>query len=89
MTNISPIVSTVHTPTVLSESRAASAEPLLTSEDISSIFRVASKPGMGRGSSTSQTRLKIMKYMTPRNPANIDAMIPMNARLRVSTELRR
>ena len=81
------MVRTVQIPTVFRESLAASAEPELTSEDMSSIFRVASKPGIGSGSSTSQTLLKMMKYITPRNPANMEAMIPMNARLSVSTEL--
>ena len=89
MTNMMPIVRTVHTPTVRRESRAASAEPVLTSEDMSSILRVASNPGMGSGSSTSHTRLNMMKYITPRKPANIEAMMPTNARFRVSTELRR
>ena len=59
-------------------------DPELTSEEISSIFRVASNPGIGRGSSTSQMRLKMIKYITPRKPANMEAMIPMNARFRVS-----
>ena len=80
------IVATVHTPTVFKESRAASAAPVLTSEAMSSIFNVASKPGIGRGSSTSQTLLKIMKYITPRKPANMDAIIPMKASCSVSTE---
>ena len=86
MTNIKPMVRTVQTPTVRSDSRAASADPELTSEEMSSIFSVASKPGIGRGSSTSQTRRKMMKYITPRKPANIEAIIPTNARFRVSTE---
>ena len=89
MTNMKPIVMTVQRPTVLSESLAASAEPVLTSEAMSSIFSVASKPGIGRGSSTSQTLRKMMKYITPRKPANIDATIPMKARFSVSTEERR
>ena len=53
---------------------------------MSSILRVASNPGMGSGSSTNQTRLNMMKYITPRKPANIDAMMPMNASWKVSTE---
>ena len=80
------MVRTVQIPTVFSDSRAASAEPVLTSDAMSSIFRVASNPGIGRGSSTSQTRLKMMKYITPRKPANIEAMMPMKARLRVSID---
>ena len=76
----------VHNPTVFNESRAVSAAPLLTSDAISNIFNVASKPGIGRGSSTSQTRLKMMKYITPKNPANIDAIIPMKASCKVSTD---
>ena len=80
------MVITVHEPTVLSESRAASAAPELTSEAISNIFSVASNPGIGKGSSTNQTLRNIMKYITPRNPANIEAIIPMNANCRVSTE---
>ncbi len=86
MRNMNPIVRTVHNPTVLRDSLAASAAPLLTSDEISSILRVASNPGIGNGSSTSQTRLKMMKYITPRKPANIEAMIPMNASCNVSTE---
>ena len=86
MRNMKPIVRTVHSPTVLSESRAASAAPLFTSEAMSSIFRVASNPGIGSGSSTNHTRLKMMKYMTPRNPANIEAMMPMKASWNVSTD---
>ena len=84
--NMNAMVATVHTPTVFKESLAASAAPVLTSEAMSSIFKVASKPGIGNGSSTSQTLLKIMKYITPRKPANIDAIMPMNANCRVSTE---
>ena len=47
---------------------------------MSSILRVASKPGKGSGSSTNHTRLKMMKYITPRKPANIDATMPMKAK---------
>ncbi len=79
MTNMKPMVKTVHMPTVLRDSLAVSAAPALTSDAMSSIFSVASKPGIGSGSSTSHTLLNMMKYITPRNPANIDAMIPMNA----------
>ncbi len=73
------MVITVETPTVFSESFACSAAPLETSQAISNKTNVASKPGIGSGSSTNQTRLKIMKYITPKNPANIEAIIPMNA----------
>ena len=83
---MNPMVRSVHMPTVLRESLAASAAPVLTSEAMSSIFRVASKPGIGSGSSTSHTLLKIMKYMTPKKPANIDAIMPMKASCTVSTD---
>ena len=69
---------------VFNESRACSTAPVLTSEAISSILRVASKPGRGSGSSTNQTLRKIMKYITPRNPANILATMPINAKLNAS-----
>ena len=69
----------VHKPIVFNDSRACSTAPVLTSEAMSSIFRVASKPGKGNGSSTNQTRLKIMKYITPRKPANIEATMAMKA----------
>ena len=78
------MVSAVHTPMVLSESRACSTAPVLTSEEMSNILSVASKPGSGSGSSTSHTRRKMMKYITPRNPANIDATIPMKASVNAS-----
>ena len=78
----------VHNPMVFKDSRACSTAPELTSLAMSSIFRVASKPGNGSGSSTNHTRLKIMKYITPRNPANIDATIPTKASLSVSPEPR-
>ena len=74
----------VHHPIVFSEARACSTAPVFTSEAMSSIFSVASKPGNGKGSSTNQTRLKMMKYMIPRNPANILATIPTKAKLNVS-----
>ena len=77
--NIPIMVIPVHNPMVFSDSRACSTAPVLTSEAISSIFSVASKPGNGNGSSTNQTRLKMMKYITPKNPANMDATIAMNA----------
>ena len=73
------IVITVHNPTLFNDSRAESAAPALTSVAMSNNFRVASNPGIGKGSSTNQTLRKIMKYITPRKPANIDAIIPMNA----------
>ena len=69
---------------VFNESRACSTAPVLTSEAISSIFSVASKPGRGSGSSTNQTLRKIMKYITPRKPANILATMPINAKLNAS-----
>ena len=78
------IVITVQTPMVFSESRACSTAPVLTSEEMSSILSVASKPGRGNGSSTSQTLLKMMKYITPRNPANMEATMPMKARVNAS-----
>ena len=78
------MVTPVQNPIFFRESRACSTAPVLTSEAISNIFKVASKPGNGRGSSTSQTRLKIMKYITPKKPANILATIPINARLNAS-----
>ena len=78
------IVAPVQTPMVLRESRACLTAPVLTSEAMSSILRVASNPGKGSGSSTSQTRLKMMKYITPRKPANIDATMPMKAKRRAS-----
>ena len=81
------MVKPVHTPMVFNDSRACSTAPVLTSEAMSSILSVASKPGSGSGSSTSQTLLKIMKYMMPRNPANILATIPTNAKLKVSALL--
>ena len=81
MINKATIVRPVHTPIVFNESLAWSTAPVLTSEAISNIFRVASKPGSGSGSSTSQTRLNMMKYITPRKPANIDATIPIKASL--------
>ena len=81
MMNKATMVRPVQTPIVFRESLAWSTAPVLTSEAISSIFKVASKPGKGRGSSTSQTLLKIMKYITPRKPANIDATIPIKASL--------
>ena len=84
MMNNAPIVITVHTPIVRNESLACSTAPVLTSLAMSSIFRVASKPGSGRGSSTNQTRLKMMKYITPKNPANIEATIPTKASRKVS-----
>ena len=86
MRNMKPMVRTVDRPTTFRDSRAASADPLLTSEAMSSIFKVASNPGIGSGSSTSQTRLKMMKYITPRKPANIEAMMPMKASWKVATE---
>ena len=86
--NSATMVIAVHTPIVFRESLACSTAPELTSLAMSSIFRVASKPGNGRGSSTNHTRLKMMKYITPKNPANIDATIPTNANLRVSPEPR-
>ena len=82
--NIPIIVIPVHTPMVFSDSRACSTAPVLTSEAMSNIFSVASKPGRGSGSSTSQTLLKMMKYITPRNPANIEATIAINASLNAS-----
>ena len=84
MRNIPIIVIPVQKPIVFNDSRACSTAPVFTSEAISSIFRVASKPGKGRGSSTSHTRLKIMKYMTPRKPANIEATMAINASLNAS-----
>ncbi len=78
------IVIPVQTPIFFKESLACSTAPVLTSEAISNIFKVASNPGRGSGSSTSQTRLKMMKYITPRNPANILATIPIKARLNAS-----
>ncbi len=77
------IVIIVQTPIVFREALACSTAPVLTSLAISNIFNVASKPGRGRGSSTNQTLLKIMKYIIPRNPANILATIPINARVNV------
>ena len=82
--NNATIVILVQTPIVFSDSLACSTAPVLTSLAISNILRVASKPGSGRGSSTNQTLLNIMKYITPKNPANIDATIPTNANLIVS-----
>ena len=79
------MVRTVQIPMVLSESRACSTAPVLTSEEMSNIFSVASKPGRGSGSSTSHTRLKMMKYITPRNPANMDATMPMKASVNAFT----
>ena len=73
------MVIAVQTPIVFRDSLACSTAPVLTSLAISSIFSVASNPGKGSGSSTNQTRLKIMKYITPKKPANIDATIPTNA----------
>ena len=78
------MVNPVQIPMVFSDSRACSTAPVLTSEAMSSIFKVASKPGNGRGSSTNQTRLKIIKYITPKKPANILATIPIKARLTAS-----
>ena len=89
MTNMKPIVKTVHNPTVCRLSLAASAAPVLTSAAMSSIFSVASNPGIGNGSSTNQTRRKMMKYITPKNPANILATIPMNANWKTSIPERR
>ena len=77
------IVKTVHTPIVFRESLACSTAPVLTSLAISNIFNVASNPGNGRGSSTNQTLLKIMKYIIPRKPANMLATIPIKARVNV------
>ena len=79
MRNIPIIVRPVHKPIVFNDSRACSTAPVFTSEAMSSILSVASNPGNGRGSSTSHTRLKIMKYMTPRKPANIEATIAIKA----------
>ena len=78
------MVIAVQTPIVFSDSLACSTAPVETSLAMSSILRVASNPGKGRGSSTSHTRLKMMKYITPRKPANIDATIPTNAKRIVS-----
>ena len=77
--NIPIIVIPVQKPIVFNDSRACSTAPVFTSDAISSILRVASKPGNGSGSSTSHTRLKIMKYITPRKPANMEATMAMNA----------
>ena len=78
------MVNPVQIPMVFSDSRACSTAPVLTSDAMSNIFKVASKPGNGRGSSTNQTRLKIIKYITPKKPANILATIPIKARLTAS-----
>ena len=78
------MVIAVQIPIVCNDSLACSTAPVFTSEAISSIFKVASKPGSGSGSSTNQTLRKIMKYITPRNPANILATIPMKAKLNAS-----
>ena len=83
------IVIPVHNPIVFKESRACSTAPVLTSLAMSSILRVASKPGSGSGSSTNHTRRNIMKYITPKNPANIEATIPTNAKRIVSPAPRR
>ena len=88
MRNMNAIVSTVDSPTVFSDSLAWSAAPTFTSQAMSSRTNVASNPGIGSGSSTSQTLRKMMKYMIPRKPANIDAMMPMNASCIVSTFVR-
>ena len=87
--NNAPMVMVVHHPMVFSESRACSTAPVLTSEAMSSILSVASKPGSGSGSSTNQTLRKMMKYMIPRKPANILATMPTKARLNVSALLMR
>ena len=85
--NKAPMVMVVHQPIVFKDARACSTAPVFTSDAISSILSVASKPGNGSGSSTSQTRRKMMKYMIPKKPANILATIPTNARLNVSALL--
>ena len=53
----------VQIPTVLIDFLASSADPVLTSVDISSSLRVTSNPGIGRGSSTNHTLLNIIKYI--------------------------
>ena len=84
MRNKPTMVTTVQTPMVFKESRACSTAPVLTSEEMSNIFSVASKPGRGSGSSTSHTLRKMMKYITPKNPANMEATIPMKAKVKAS-----
>ena len=82
------IVKPVQAPIVFKESLACLTAPVFTSLEISSILRVASKPGNGSGSSTSQTLRNMIKYITPRKPANMLATMPTKARRKASPSSR-
>ncbi len=76
------ITTAVESPTSLMECIALSIPPSFEVSPAMSInFMLASKPGRGNGSSTSHTRLNMMKYKQPKKPPKIEATIatPANA----------
>ena len=79
--NVKNITIAVEIPTKRIECIALSIPPSLeVSPAISISLMLASKPGNGKGSSTNQTLLKIIKYKQPRNPPKIEATIATPAK---------